>query len=304
MIKTLHYIITVAESGNLNKAASMLNITSSALSKYIISKEKELGVSLFERVGKRFELTYAGKRYVNWARKIGSLQERMDEELKSIAECRSGIIHFGFQLMQSKVIISQIIPEFKKRYPNIDIILNAHSTHTIMNMLEENRLDFAIVTSSTRHDDFSYEHLTFTEVVLALPKDHPLIQTAVKKEGFNHRWVDIRLFKDEPFVALFPDQAMRQFTDTLFDAEKIKPTIDIQVPTSELALLSVSNRYGVTITLDIAIEVTEYKDSLVPLSFGEKPQYHELALIWHKNHHLQNVSQGLFDICIDHYRKH
>lgn len=113
MAKSLNYIIEVAELGNLNKAAAALEITSSALSKYIISKEKELGVDLFERVGKKFVLTYAGQRYVQWAKKISQMQNKMDEELKSIAACRSGIIYFGFQLMMSKVVIADIILSLK-----------------------------------------------------------------------------------------------------------------------------------------------------------------------------------------------
>jgi DNA-binding transcriptional LysR family regulator len=302
MDKSLKYIVKVAELGNLNKAASLLEITASALSKYIISKEKELNVTLFKRVGKKFILTYAGQRYVAWAGKIVAMQDKMDEELKSIATGRSGIVHFGFQLMQSKVMISEIIPRFKRRYPNIDIVLKAHATSQIIQMLADHLLDFAITTLPNRFDDFMYEHLAFTEIVLAVPTGHPLINTAVKKEGFNHLWVDIQSVKDEHFVALFPDQDMRKYTDTLFDKEKIHPTIATQVPTSELALLCVANCYGVTITLDTAIEVTEYKDAVVPLSFGEKPEYHELAIVWHKSHHLQPSSRGLFDICIDYYR--
>ncbi|CAM3840144.1 HTH-type transcriptional regulator CynR [Vibrio aerogenes CECT 7868] len=302
MAKSLNYIIEVAELGNLNKAAAALEITSSALSKYIISKEKELGVDLFERVGKKFVLTYAGQRYVQWAKKISQMQNKMDEELKSIAACRSGIIYFGFQLMMSKVVIADIIPQFKAQYPGIDIVLKAHATSQIIKMLEENQLDFAITTVKNRSDDFMYEHLAFAEVVLGVPKDHPLIQTAIKKDGFRYPWVDIQDFKDEHFVALFQDQEMRRLMDILFDKEKISPTMDIQVPTSELALLSVSNHYGVTVTLDTAIHVTGYKDEIVPLSFGERPEHHELVIIWHKNHRLQNFSQGLFETCAQYYR--
>ncbi|MCE0495801.1 LysR family transcriptional regulator [Vibrio salinus] len=302
MIKSLNYIVEVAEVGNLNKAASTLEITSSALSKYIILKEKELGVDLFDRVGKKFVLTYAGEKYVQWAKKIVSMQDKMDEELKSIAACQSGIIYFGFQLMMSKVIISDVIPQFKQQHPDIDIVLKAHSTSNIMSMLESNQLDFAVTTIKNRLDNFSYEHLASSEIVLAVHKDHPLVKTAVEKEGFRYPWIDIQSVKNESFIALFHDQEMRRFTEILFDKESMSPTIDTQVPTSELALLCVANKYGVTITLDTAINMTGYKNDIIPLSFGEHPEYHEMVIVWHKSHRLQKFTQGLFDICLDYYR--
>ena len=78
MDKTIKYVLEVARCGGIAKAARNLFITPSALSKYIIQKEDELGVKLFARDGNKFTLTYPGERYVEMLREAENLQEKMN----------------------------------------------------------------------------------------------------------------------------------------------------------------------------------------------------------------------------------
>ena len=61
------YVCTLAELGNLTRAAERLYISQPALSIYITNLEKNLGTPLFDRSGKKFTLTYAGEQYVKRA---------------------------------------------------------------------------------------------------------------------------------------------------------------------------------------------------------------------------------------------
>ena len=67
-LKEQRYVCTLAEYGNLTRAADRLYISQPALSIYISNLEKHLGTPLFDREGKKFELTKAGERYVLHAR--------------------------------------------------------------------------------------------------------------------------------------------------------------------------------------------------------------------------------------------
>lgn len=75
----------LAECGNITRAAERLFISQPALSIYISSLEKSLGIRLFERVGKKFVLTCAGELYVEKARKMLALKAEFDEALSEIA---------------------------------------------------------------------------------------------------------------------------------------------------------------------------------------------------------------------------
>ena len=68
-LKEQQYVCTLARCQSLSRAAEELFISPSALSVYISNLEKQLGIQLFDRIGKQFTLTYAGELYVEQAKK-------------------------------------------------------------------------------------------------------------------------------------------------------------------------------------------------------------------------------------------
>ena len=97
-IKVLKYFVQVAKDQSYTRAAEHLFLSQPALSIYINNLEKSLNVKLFERVGKRFILTYAGERYVEKARAMLRLEEEFEEELKDITGNYTGRIRIGVQV--------------------------------------------------------------------------------------------------------------------------------------------------------------------------------------------------------------
>ena len=80
-----HYLLTVAKTRNITRAAEMLHISQPALTKAIRRQEKELGVTLFDRTTSPLTLTYAGERFLESARKLLDIGTAMREEMKNIA---------------------------------------------------------------------------------------------------------------------------------------------------------------------------------------------------------------------------
>ncbi|MDC7125436.1 MAG: LysR family transcriptional regulator [Spirochaetales bacterium] len=300
MKKSLNYIIKVAEIGNINRAAEKLFITPSALSKYILTKERELGVDLFDRSGKKFVLTYAGERYVNWAKKIVQMLDGMEREMESIAQEKTGIIHFGFQLMLSKILFSKIIPEFKEEHSDIDIVMESSYTLNLINLLEEGLLDFAVTSYARKKKGFIYKKLNEIEIVLIVPKGHPIGLKAEHKEGFRYPWVDIRELEQETFVGLYAEQEPRKIMDALFEKHGISPKISLQVHTTELSILSVANQFGITIGYDLPAQYEEYADCVELLSFGDEPVMRELAIIYKEDSVPKHYDLSFFNLCKKH----
>ena len=84
------YVCTLAELGNLTRAAERLYISQPALSIYITNLEKNLGTPLFDRSGKKFTLTYAGEQYVKRAEKMLELEREFNEEIEKSPGRRQG----------------------------------------------------------------------------------------------------------------------------------------------------------------------------------------------------------------------
>ena len=80
--KDLSYVIAIAKTQNITKAADMLYVTQPTLTKFLQNLEREMGQKLFKKLGNRFVLTYAGERYVAKATEILNLKKELDQEME------------------------------------------------------------------------------------------------------------------------------------------------------------------------------------------------------------------------------
>ena len=88
--RQLQYMLTLAEYKNMTRASEALYISQSALSHYLKNVEQELGVTLFDRSTNPLSLTYAGKCYMESARRILMENDRMLRELRDITHHMTG----------------------------------------------------------------------------------------------------------------------------------------------------------------------------------------------------------------------
>lgn len=297
MIKNLEYILKVAEYQNINKAAEKLYISPAALSKFIINREDELGIALFNRNNKKFTLTYAGERYVEWAKKITYLDDCMNTDLQNIINHNYDVIHFGFQLMLARMIFGTVLPRFTSEYPNIKLTIESSYASNLFNMLEDNFVDFIITAHKEKISKFEYTKIDELEIALIVPKNHDIVSKAVYKREFKYPWIDINLLKNETIVCLNKDQSSRIYMDSIFEMNDIKPKISMQVHTTELTYLSVSNGFGVTIGYDFLSKYPEYSDKVSVFSFGSAPEKYDISVIRKKDTPIKKPVELFTSIC-------
>lgn len=113
-LKDIDYLIAVAKYGNISKAAESLYISQPALSKYITGLEKRVNLPLFNRIGNRFVLTYAGERYLARAKEIATCRDSLERELQDIAGCNDGELKIAVPVIRGSHILPSVIPEFRK----------------------------------------------------------------------------------------------------------------------------------------------------------------------------------------------
>jgi DNA-binding transcriptional LysR family regulator len=175
-LRHLRYFVAVAEEEHITRAAARLSMQQPPLSQQIKALEQELGVSLFNRVGKRIQLNAAGKLFLSDAREILTQAENAINRVKRFDLGEEGRMRVGYTSSASlHELTPGIIRAFRDAHPLIALEIDEGAAHDLLCAVEEERLDAAFVRSPvTQYATLECISLNQENMVVALPTQHRL----------------------------------------------------------------------------------------------------------------------------------
>src|SRR5690349_16766958 len=135
--------VTVAELGTVSKAALRLRIAQPALSRQISDLEQELGLQLFDRIGRRLVLTSEGEQLLGDCRNLLNHASAVDERAQLLRRGDSGVLKVAASPQHIESVFSQLVPRFAKTYPKVHVSVREGSGREILGMLERGEIHFA-----------------------------------------------------------------------------------------------------------------------------------------------------------------
>ena len=181
------YVCTLAELGNLTRAAERLYISQPALSIYITNLEKNLGTPLFDRSGKKFTLTYAGEQYVKRAEKMLELEREFNEEIEKISRETAGRIRLGISQRRGCFFLPPVIAEYERRWPEIDLVVREGNLTDLGEMFRNSELDMVILNRMDVKENMDTELLFQEEFLVAVPVCHEINEKSEYVPGSRFR---------------------------------------------------------------------------------------------------------------------
>jgi DNA-binding transcriptional LysR family regulator len=141
--KNIITLKTIIETGSFQKAATKLNYTQSTVTFQIQQLEQELSLKLFERIGRKMELTYAGKEILPLLLSIVQTEEEIKNYGKNLSESK-GTLKVGMpdELLCTKM--QPILYEFNRQAPNVQLIIEALSCYAIRDKIINGGVDIGI----------------------------------------------------------------------------------------------------------------------------------------------------------------
>jgi DNA-binding transcriptional LysR family regulator len=185
-LQHLRYAVAAADHGSFRRAAEMLLLRQSTLSRCISQLEYSLGLIVFERFSGGVRATTAGRHFLRTAR---SILEQMDSLVNSAhyAGCgEAGRLTVGFYTSISAGNLLATLVDYKKRFSQIDVYLKESSRVRLVTALRNGALDIAIVTSELPLLGNQGKPLWSERILLALLEGHPLAGKDVVY------WTDLR----------------------------------------------------------------------------------------------------------------
>src|SRR5947209_13719203 len=190
----LTYFESVSRHLHFTRAAEELNVAQPSVSQQIRKLETELGAPLFHRMKRRVALTEAGKTFLPHARAVLRQLEEGRVEVQELSGLRKGTLAVGAPPSVGTHLFPRAFAAFSQRHPGIALSFREGGSRTLVQLLEQGDLDLAVVIQPVRHPVLETLPLLEEELLLAVPREHPLART--------RRRVSLVELRDEPFVLL------------------------------------------------------------------------------------------------------
>jgi DNA-binding transcriptional LysR family regulator len=241
----LTYFKRVAETKSISRASEELLLTQPAISKQIKALEEELGVRLFDRIGKKLFLTRTGEVLYSHALKIlRSVQEAKTAVNDLSKEC-SGELVIGTSDHISLHRLPDLLKKYISAFPNVDLKLRCHRSETILDMVNKNLVDLGVVTLPKAAFTLVSKTIWEDPMALVFPTNHPLEARKV-----------IRLKDTVKYGMILPERgsATRNTIDEAFSRKRLTPNVAMEVAYIETIKGLVKVGLGISILPEKAIE--------------------------------------------------
>lgn len=169
-LRDLRYFVAVAERLNVTHAAEAIHISQPALSRQIQALERDLGVALFDRVGKRLELTAEGTDFLQHASALLEAADAVAARARRLAAGEVGYLRVGATPQTIEALLSRALARFRLSHPRVEVGLVEGANDRLLELVAGGGIHLAIAAASPTMDLDSRQ--LFTAGLLAvLPPD-------------------------------------------------------------------------------------------------------------------------------------
>jgi DNA-binding transcriptional LysR family regulator len=287
----LSYFQVVAHLEHMTRAAEELHITQPSLSKAIIQLEKQLGVPLFDRIGKRIRLNPFGKAFLLRVDRVFQELKEAQQELADLSGHERGLVLLGTTTTR---LLPNLLCEYLEQYPQVNIRLHQITTRETMLQLEKGEIDILISSPPLEQPGICTIPILNEEIFLVVSPMHPLASC---------HSVFLRDVASEPFIHLTQEYEYRHFTNLLCNQAGFEPNIVFESNDPEVILSMVKSGLGVALIPNNWWNKTGVKDAPVRLHIKEPDCYRTIGLSWVASRYLSVASRDFRSFIIQYFSK-
>ncbi len=175
----LRILKAIAAEGSFKRAADSLYVSQPAVSLQVQHLERQLDVPLFDRGGRRAQMTEAGQLLLSYGDRILSLCQETCRAIDDLQNLNGGTLIIGASQTTGTYLMPQMIGLFRKKYPEVSVQLHVHSTRRTAWSVANGQVDLAIIGGeipADLQDSLEITPYAEDELALILPTSHELAQ--------------------------------------------------------------------------------------------------------------------------------
>ncbi|MDB5765002.1 MAG: transcriptional regulator, LysR family [Herminiimonas sp.] len=237
-LRHLRYFLAAAQSQNFTRASESLHITQPTLSHQIKQLEDELGMPLFDRVGRAVRLTTAGELFKICAKRTLQEIDSGRDALSELENLKHGSLTLGVLSSFGTFFLPSILASFNAAYPSIKITVLRQRTGEIEKRVLDGELHFGVAYTSPGADQLKVEPLFNDPLALLVGDRHPLA---------GCREIACNELNEHGLILLTPEYNTRKLVDATLAVNGIDPRIVMEMNAIEPILATVRHSTLATI---------------------------------------------------------
>jgi len=213
-LRHLRAFASIADAGGFARAATRLNLSQPALSRQIHALEAELGVPLFDRVGRRIRLTAEGEDLLKRSRRLLAEVESLGERARALRSGQTGVLRIGTTPQAIESLLVDFLPRYQDRHPGIEVHLVEDGGARLPGRLERGEIHVSIMAAGDQ--PVHGRLLCPLYLVAVMPQGHRL---------GRRRTLDIAELTEEPLLLLGRGYASREWFYAACQVARVRPRV-------------------------------------------------------------------------------
>ncbi|MEJ2326340.1 MAG: LysR family transcriptional regulator [Chromatiaceae bacterium] len=287
-LRQLRVFEAVARQLSYTRAAEELHLTQPAVSMQVRQLEDQVGLPLFEKLGKSIALTDAGRELCHYSRGINRSLQEMEEVLESLKGLSRGRLSVAVASTVN-YFAPRLLAVFHKRYPGIALRLDVTNRERLLRLLEANAVDMVLMGQPPDAADVESDAFMENPLVAIAPPEHPL---AVE------RAVPLARLATEVFVMREPGSGTRQAMERFFAEHGIAIRHGMQMTRNEAIKQAVRAGLGLSVVSLHTVELELETRRLVVVDVQEFPIERHWHLVYRRGKRLSPAARAFRDFVV------
>ena len=283
-LEQLRIFVAVAEREHVTRAAADLHLTQSATSAAVAALESRYDTKLFDRVGRRIELTEAGRLFLTEARAVLARAQAAEALLTDLAGLKRGALALTASQTVGNYWLPPLMQRYRERHPGIALSLRIGNTEQVAQWVHETSADIGLIEGEIDDPALSVTQVAEDEMVLVVGRSHPWAgRSAVSPADLL----------DTQWVLREPGSGTRSIFETWLTEAGLAPEalpIALELPSNEAVRSAVEAGGGATVISRLVANAMLRAGSLVQIGLAlPKRRFYALR---HKERHVTHAERA------------
>jgi LysR family transcriptional regulator, low CO2-responsive transcriptional regulator len=275
----------VARRLSFTRAAQEMGLSQSTVSTQIKQLSDEIGLALFEQIGKTLYLTQAGSELVITARDLHQQWASFESNIASLKGMTRGHLKIAC-VTTAKYFAPEILGSFCEKFPDVEVTLEIANREKLIGRLRANLDDLLIMTLPP--EDIEIETLPFL--------DNPLVVVASDRHSKKgQKNIPLEALEQERFILREHGSGTRETSETFFSTHSFTPRVRMELGSNEAIKHSVAGGLGISVLSQHVLDIDPSYDRLTILDVVGFPLMEKWHVLYPKGKRLSAVAKAFLE---------